>query len=215
MADIVITQDTVSPKLEAVVRYMGAKPAVRYVGRAALAMTRSHLQNLAPNKMGWPSLGLYRGTKCVLVVEESAARLQMDNPNMPGAIKHQYNRGQEGMTIITMNDKLLTIPARQEFYGHRAGEFHNLRFVKFASGAMALVIGTGGASRIGMKGGKATENNRGIGARTRGMVAYWLTDHVEQQAKPEVLPSPVQYALVVREAAEDAWQQIVQRGGAN
>jgi hypothetical protein len=216
-ADITITQDSATPKLEAVSRFMGQRAATRYVGRAVLAMTRAHLAGLSGNKQGWPSQGFYAGAArgTTLSVDGSDVRLLIDNADAPGAIKHQYNQGQEGTTHIFAGDKLLTIPARAEFYGHRAGEFQNLRFVKFASGAMALVVNTGGAVRIGMRNNKPTENNRGIGARTAGMVAFWLTDHVEQAAKPEILPTPMQYALVAKEAINDAYQQIVERGGAN
>ena len=101
-------------------------------------------------------------------------------------MKHAYNRGEEGKIYIYASGKLLTVPARPEFSGHSAREFDNLKFVPFKSGAKALVIDEGGTSRFGPKYG---EHREGTGSRSAGLVAYWLTDSVEQNARPEVMPS--------------------------
>lgn len=215
MSDAIVVNDGATPKLEAVTKFFGAPAVSRYAGRAALAMTKAHLNGLSGNKMGWPSQGFYQGAArgSAMVSEAGSIRISVENYDHPGAIKHQYNRGQDGPTFIVAGDHLLTIPARAEYYGHRAGEFTNLRFVMFKSGAKALVVGTGGNSRTNFKTGH--ESSKGIGKRTAGMVAYWLKDMVEQAAKPEVLPTRSQYSEVVKLAVNKLYVLYMRDGKLN
>ena len=164
-------------------------------GRAGYNLTRlvqGNLRSLPPNRQGWPSQGFYEGAArgTSYEVTEEGAVVSVDNPDAPGAIKFAYNKGNAGMITITANGKLLTVPARAEFYGHSAREFTNLKFIPFKSGAKALVIGTGGTSRLNTRTGDTYANRKGIGAKSAMMVAYWLVDHVDQKARPHVLPTP-------------------------
>ena len=93
-----------------------------------------------------------------------------------------------------MKDKLLTIPARAEFYGSAAAQFANLKFGMFKNGTKFLYIAKGGAQRLSSRTGDLASNQKGIGARSAMMIAYWLKESVEQNAKPEVLPSRELYA---------------------
>jgi hypothetical protein len=203
-----VTQDTASPAIMELVKVLASDALRRHVGQAATVFTQAHLRSLMGNKQGWPSQGFYAGAARGTSFETTpdGVRISVDNENAPGAMKHQYNQGQSGKTTIVAGGKLLTVPARAEFYGHRAGEFTNLRFVQFASGAKALVIGQGGASRVNFQTGG--ESNKGIGARSAAMVAYWLVDSVEQDSKPEVLPTRDQYFNVIHSALNDGLAQL-------
>jgi hypothetical protein len=98
-----------------------------------------------------------------------------------------------------MKDKHLTIPARPEFYGHSATEFTNLRLAVFKSGAMALVIGAGGAGRVNFQTGRERSVS-GAGVRSTGMVAFWLRSSVNQDPDPNVIPSAQRLADVALNA---------------
>lgn len=109
-----------------------------------------------------------------------------------------------GGDIYPVHAKLLAIPARSEAYGLSPREFPgDLTFIKFRSGAMALVKDDtttttnegGGYTILSAARGERRSRKRGIG-----LVEYWLTDHVYQYPDPEVLPS----AQEVTEAATEA-----------
>ena len=220
MTDITINvvADTASPKIEAVIRALAKKSFRRNIGRACKDLTKKHFMTLPPNRMGWPSQGFYsdcaKGTEWSMT--EDGVRISIDNPNAPGAVKYKYNGGQNGRTTITAKGKLLTIPASASFYGKRATDFDNLKFVQFGrGGAKALVVGGGGTGRVNFSTGKSIRV-KGAGAKKAGMVAFWLKDSVEQNAMPEIIPSPERYMQVIRETTDRALQQIIQgEGGEN
>jgi len=174
------------------------------VGEALTEYTKQYIRSLPPNEMGWPSQGFYGsaagGTS--YATNPGGFVISIDNPKAPGAMRYKYNKGQDGRTTIHMRNKLLTIPARQEFYGHSAGEYANLQFGMFKSGTKFLYIGQGGADRVNFATGKSHSNQRGIGARASMMIAYWLKESVEQDAMPEVIPSPEEYTQKCTEAIE-------------
>jgi hypothetical protein len=185
-----VTKDTASEAVLALVSLLNGRKLKDRVGYEAANLVKINLRSLPHNKQGWPPIGFYedaaRGT--AYEVTDDGARITVDNENAKGAIKFAYNQGNEGRLTINSKGKLLTIPARQEFYGHSATEFTNLRYVRFASGAQAFVIGEGGVGRVNFGTGRES-NVKGAGARSAMLVAYWLTDSVEQDARPEVLPS--------------------------
>lgn len=207
--------------------YDGATPLLRDLQRisedpevragalaACINLTRSYLLTMPPNSRGWPSLGFWKGAADGTTGELSkdGFHVLIDNEDAPGAMKFKYYCHVYGSGTIEMKDKLLTIPARQEFYGHRAGEFDNLRFVKFASGAKALVIGKGGTSIVdfGTGQGKAV---RGAGARTAAMVAYWLVESVTQRQEQRPVPTNEDYLETVKNVYLAAYAQL--KNGSN
>ena len=200
-----VTKDTASIALRRLVQLLVGQTLKRYVGGAVTLFTQSHLRSLAGNKNGWPSQQFYqkaaKGTRWEPTAD--GVRLLIDNEEAPGAMRHQYNGGQPGKTTITSNGKLLAIPARAEFYGHSPREFDNLKFILFASGAKALVIGQGGTGYV-----TGSRNIKGGGARSQAMVAYWLKDKVEQDAKPEVLPTRDQYLTLIHTALNDGINKL-------
>lgn len=122
--------------------------------------------------------------------------MAIDNPERPGAFAFRHRCWVNGTGTINMKDKLLTIPARAEFYGQKATNFTNLRFVMFSSGAKALVIGKGGVGRVDFATGME-HSVRGAGRRTAMMVAYWLVESVTQRGEYPVIPSRKDYASTV------------------
>ena len=210
---ITVTKDTATAAVADLALLLASRMLRDETGKKTTEMTQRHLRQLPPNKMGWPSLGFYKdaanGTD--YVTTDDGFVISVDNENAPGAMKHQYNLGQEGRTTINMKDKLLTIPARQEFYGKSAGQFANLRFGMFANGTKFLYIGQGGADRVNFQTGRSHSDQRGIGARSAMMVAFWLKESVEQDAKPEVLPTKETYLNACRMAIEDGLAQMTGR----
>ena len=201
--NVTIKRDTASKPLSATRQALSDTRMNRQVGKWCVDMTRGYLNNLPPNKQGWPSRGFYaasaKGT--AFTWDANKAVITIDNPDAPGALKHQFYGGR-----INMKDRLLTIPARQEFYGQKASQIQGLKFVKFASGAMALVIGDEGANKFNWKTGRF-RTLKGAGVRSQALVAFWLKDHVDQDAKPEVIPTTAAYAETSKDAVMDFLDQ--------
>ena len=142
---IKVEKDTSNEVLSALLSAVSGRKLKDRVGYNLTRMVQGNLRSLPHNKQGWEPQGFYdkaaRGTS--YEVTETGAVVSVDNPDAPGAIKFAYNQGQEGRIRIESKGKLLTIPAREEFYGHSAGEFDNLKYVQFGKGgAKALVIST-------------------------------------------------------------------------
>jgi hypothetical protein len=178
----------------------------RAVGVAVTRLLQSHFRQLPPNRNGWPSTGFWagaaRGTGWDL--DGDAVIVYADNEEHPGAVDHLYRGG-----TIRAKDKKLTIPARAEFYGHSAGEFDNLRLVVFkGTGTAALVVGKGGTGRVDFSTGRSRAV-LGAGARSEGVVAYWLKDEVTTRAYQGVIPTEQQIATT----AVLAMAEVVTTGG--
>lgn len=214
---IKVEKDTSNEVLSALLSAVSGRKLKDRVGYNLTRMVQGNLRSLPHNKQGWEPQGFYdkaaRGTS--YEVTETGAVVSVDNPDAPGAIKFAYNQGQEGRIRIESKGKLLTIPAREEFYGHSAGEFDNLKYVQFGKGgAKALVINTGGAELVDFSTGKGRSSGRmgwskgGIGARSEGMVAYWLADFVEQDARPEILPPVPEMMANVNATVVDTLKQF-------
>lgn len=162
------------------------------VGTACVRFVKQHVRSLGTNKRGWPSTGFYAEAARGTTWDETAdgIMIEIDNPSHPGSMRQRYYGGE-----IHMKDKLLAIPARAEFYGHDPGEFTNLSFVPFGSGARALVIGKGGVGKVDFSTGRE-RNLKGAGVRSEAMVAYWLVESVDQKADPNVMPNMKQLSDV-------------------
>jgi hypothetical protein len=111
-----------------------------------------------------------------------------------------------GGEIKATNADWVTIPARSEAHGKRAGEFNNLRFVQFSEDTAALVE----AERTDVQlFRRKKENLPAVSERARaagGLVMYWLKHSVTQPADPSVLPSADLLADTAMKAAADfAW----------
>lgn len=92
-----------------------------------------------------------------------------------------------GAIVRAFLSKFLAIPARAEAYGKSPREFFNLRFVKFASGARALVEAEATEIRKAKKGFRP-------GREAGGLVMFWLAESATIHKDPDVLPTEVQIA---------------------
>lgn len=204
-----ILEDTTGPLLAGLSKIASHSETRLEMARRCVALTQGHVEGLGENKRGWPTTGFYKAVAKDGVASEQESygfAITADHPIKPGAMRQRFHGG-----TINMKDKLLTIPARAEFYGHSPTEFTNLRFVLFASGAKALVIGKGGVGKVDFETGRE-KNVRGAGARAALMVAYWLKESVTQTGNANGMPKPQEYldtcTNVLMKAVEDL------RGGA-
>lgn len=206
--EVDITKDEATPAVASMERALVMARVQRVVGTACTLLTKEHLNALPPNKMGWPSQGFYKGAARGTVWDRTpdGVVIKVDNEEHPGAMKQRFHGG-----TIMAKDHLLTIPARAEFYGHRATEFTNLRLVVFRSGAMALVIGKGGTDMYSHSRNRESGVS-GAGARSEAMVAYWLKESVTQKPDPDVMPTPEEY---VATAKESVLRSLPPRNGSN
>jgi len=201
---ITILNDDATPMIENLRRLAEVDIMRERMADVCATMTATHIRALGPNKKGWPTTGFYTEVARNGVsheLREGGFAVLIDHPEKPGAMRQRFWGGP-----IRMKDKLLTIPARAEFYGHGATEFTNLRYVQFKSGARALVVGKGGVGRVDFATGME-RSVRGAGARARAMVAYWLVEEVNQEGDEGVIPTNDQYA----DACEFVLLQAVER----
>ena len=116
-----------------------------------------------------------------------------------------------GGDIYPVNAKYLAIPARAESYGIAPKDFPgDLTFVRFRSGAMALVADV--TTQTVDSYGNFVERSAARGERKSrskkvGLVEYWLKDHVYQRPDPDVLPRPEELLQSVTEATGEYLMQ--------
>lgn len=189
---ISVTSDTATPEINRVIKACNPRTLSEAVGAKCYALTKEWMYRLPHNKQGWAPIGFYTTTADAVTwsSNQNSAVINVDNPNAPGAIAFRYNRGEAGNVTINAKEKLLTIPAREEAYGHKATEFTNLKFVMFHSGAKALVVGPGGSDLYNFATGK---EKKGVGPRSAALVMYWLKSSVVQQADPSIIPPKEAY----------------------
>ena len=115
----------------------------------------------------------------------------------------------KGGDIHAIHGTYLTIPARTESYNVPAREFPGvLEFVKFRSGAKALVLTTpdsGPDDFIDDAGNVGTRKRRRKKrlVRGHGLVEYWLKETVHQNEDPSVLPTAEEVTEVASLAANE------------
>jgi hypothetical protein len=173
-AILITATDTAGPAAKRVGAVLAPARLNRVIGESASREVRVHFRGLnssRANQLGGRRTNFYtgaaRGTNFKVVsdteVVVSIVKLGIAQRYFGGTIKPRAGK------------KYLTIPARAEAHGKRASDFQNLVFVKFKSGAAALVQSHG---------------QRGeSGAHDLGAVMYWLKESVTQAPDPTVLPS--------------------------
>ena len=208
---IEITHDGATPFLRDIRRIASDPEVMRGAMGACVDLTQNYIRSLPTNRRGWPSTGFYekgaQGTHGEITGD--GFQILIDNEDAPGAMRFRHYCYVNGSGTITMKDKLLTIPARQEFYGKKATDFDNLRFVMFKSGAKALVIGKGGTGIVDFATGRS-KTVRGAGARTAMMIAFWLVESVTQTADHDVIPNGQAYIDTVKNIYMTAYRQLME-----
>ena len=173
------------------------------IATAVTGLIKGHLftRDAQPNKNGWPSQHFYsgaaKGTSWTILADGISVSIN----------KQGFRQRYQGGVIKPVNVKLLTIPARAETYGHRAGEFDNLK-IQFGRrkdgtiGPVALVAKEGGARRAKFGPGREMGDGHAIAGLEEGIVMFWLVPEVTQQGDPSILPTQQQIETVALAAAE-------------
>lgn len=208
--DIAVVKNTAADAVQNLRGVLTPNTIKRAVGAACTDLTVKHLNAMPHNKHGWPPTNFYqgaaRGTGWDLT--DTGIIIYIDNEKAPGGMRQRYHGGP-----IYMKDKYLTIPAAAPFYGHRATEFTNLRFVRFGTTeTRALVVGRGGVGQVNFATGKE-RNVKGAGARAAGMVAYWLRSSVKQVGDRSVIPMDSEYRATALKAIATVVGRAQARGG--
>lgn len=145
------------------------------------------------------------------------ARRSVQNPVLVGDAAVQVSINHVGVaqryfggTIYAQPGKALSIPARPEAYGKRAGEFNDLHLEVFGdSGKAALVQNQQTQISYGRK--------RKDGSRQRkteevgGAVFFWLVKRVTQAADPSVLPTDAELQEAAATAGTEYFATLVAR----
>lgn len=184
----IVIKDLVTPALRGWETALRPGVLNKAIARGQERLFRDHIGGLPANKLG-RSTGFWA----------DAARATTAEPTDFGCVvsvsKLGFRQRYFGGVIKAKPGSYLTIPARSEFYGARARQFTNLRFVLFASGTAALVIDEGGAEKItGLQSSKSAG-----GKKSAGMVAFWLKKEVHQKGDPTIIPSDQEIGEKVRE----------------
>lgn len=170
-----------------------------------------------PNKNNWPKTHFYsQASKATnyKVLSDSDAEINISGP---AGIGQRYRGG-----VINKKEHRLTIPAAPEFYGHRAGEFHNLviKVLGRKNGKLVMALVTATATNIEFSKHKRKDGTRKITPTSTtlgGKVAYWLVNSVKQDPDPGVLPDIQELRAKVLQAGREEAARVLleaQQGGA-
>lgn len=196
---------TIKDSVSAVVRAWGQElsPALLHphIARAEERLFKDHIGGLPPNRIG-KSTGFWADSVRSTHAEPT------DNGCMVSVSKLGFRQRYYGGEIKAKPGSWLTIPARSEFYGARAREFTNLRFILFKSGTAALVVDEGGAEKINSLG---STRSVGSGKKSAGMVAFWLVKSVNQQADKAIIPTDEQITTTALDAVNGALKRARER----
>jgi hypothetical protein len=171
------------------------------LGRQMANDLREHFRmrnvNGPRNQFGAPSSGFWSE------IRDSVSDQETDNDGSTVTISDpRFNQKYYGGEIH-MDDKLLAIPARTEAYNKSPRLFSNLKAVFFHSGAIALVSFDPEAKR--------EKGEKRVGAKTPGLIFYWLKESVKQAADANALPLPDVMVSRLLEAADRYVDRILKK----
>jgi hypothetical protein len=200
---IEITKDEVRPVLRALSRGLQPDRLFPIIGRSGEGTIREHLFGLnqsRPNAMGGQRTNFYasaaRGTHFTIM--DGGVRISINQVGMA----QRYFGG-----TITQKDKMLTIPACPEAYGHRAREFSGLSYVVLKGGpALVRYAQTilGWRTRDGQQRAYAKR-------RVDFQVMFWLRHSITQEGDETVLPYNELIATRIERDADAYVQRIYER----
>jgi hypothetical protein len=163
------------------------------IGRAVVKLFRNHFLALPPNKRGMPTTHFWRRAA-------KATTYQADRDSIHIRI-NQVGISQRllGGPVDPVRVDFLTIPAIAETYGHRAGDFSNL---KVERGLFKMYTGRIVTLALVPKDWKPNPLNPGDSSG----VFFWLVRHVTQDPDPTVLPSNRQIRHAALKAVKEFYQ---------
>lgn len=208
MAATVDIRDEVTPILQALAPALRRQIAPA-IGAAVVTLFQDNFDKLPDNRNNWPSTGFWaqaaRSTNFSVLVD--AVNINVDQQGVRQRL--------QGGVINAKPGKWLTIPARAEAYGKRAGEFSNLHavFFKTAHGFFAALAENNSQDVSFGKTKKDGTRTVKQGAERGGAVMFWLKKSVQQDANPAVIPSEAEIVAVATSTVTGIVTRIPQRGG--
>lgn len=171
------------------------QPAVinQVVADSAVELFRAHFFQLnaeRPNRLGGKRTGFYRdaarGTS-----GKAAADGALVSVNQVG-IRQRWLGGTITAGANGSGKKWITIAARTEAYGKRAGSFNDLRFVLFRknNNPLAALVRNESTTLKRKRNRKTGAVSFVAGEERGGEVMYWLKRSVTQRPDPSVVPPP-------------------------
>jgi len=178
------------------------------IGRAEAAAVRQHFNDYAnahPNKLGGKRSRYWEQASDSTNYRLSPAGVDVVVSQPVGVALHYY-----GGTVV-MKDKLLTIPAIPAAYGRSAGDFANLRPVRFGrkddeSAPLALVETPAGARDLDT--GKKVRRKKGEQSDYDRRVFFWLVRQTVHLPNPDIIPTQEQMKSTGTEAVVQYLDQL-------
>jgi len=188
MSTTIDLRDEITPWLDGQLASFSDTAALnRAAAEGALPVFQQHFRGLsASNVNPFGARGGFWGR--MLAGTRADATAQAGFIHMPREVALRYFGG----TVFPKTKKLLAIPARTEAYGKSPRQFDSLQFVRFRSGAMALVqkADTHVALQRGKNKGRVRLAKEGESAtHGAGAVMYWLKPSVTVRGDQGVLPT--------------------------
>lgn len=195
----------VLPGLRTIGQVLRSSDVRAVMGKALKIEVQTHLQNLdrdRANPMGGRRTHFYAQAAQGTTFIDDSANDEITIAISQVGFAQRYFGGtiKAGVGVSSKTGKTtqwLAIPARTETYGKRPGEFTNLHFIAFKSGAAALVENEN--TLLGKKRGGGYRAKASLG----GGVFFWLVKSVTQKPDPTVLPDESKLTDAAYEAAGD------------
>lgn len=205
--------DGITPATRAMQNAFQPENLFPIIGRSAVNTVRDYLfdQNASrANKLGGSRTNFYASAARATHFDEVDDGVLI-SINQVGIAQRYY-----GGTIEPVSKKFLTIPARAEAYGKRAGEFPNLVVLWSRNGPYALAAGEQSSSTVSSGSGK---NSRARTSRQNavkpGIILFWLVKSVTQKPDPTVLPDRSTIIENIKGDVNSYLTRSLRRGGAN
>lgn len=196
------SRDGASPALAAVRTFLSPSRLNQLVGRSATNVYRQHLfglNNTRPNALGGQRTNFYAQAARATHFDVAGDIGVIISINQVGIAQRFF-----GGTIKPKTAKFLTIPARAEAHGKRAGEFNDLIVLFGKNGPYALARAVSTAISVGRRGADGTRRVASRGQQG-GEIMFWLVKEATQAADPTVLPDK---ATVFEQVNADLRKQL-------
>jgi hypothetical protein len=155
----------------------------RVLAKAAAVLVKANFRekNREGNAQGWGRSNYWN--------DAAAATSQVSDGNTAKVVIDKAGVGLHffGGTVVPVEAQYLTIPARAEAKGRRAGEIDGLTFIPNKNGGARLVD-------------------------EAGSVWFWLVKSVTLQADPSVLPEEDEFDRAITDGLDDYFAALVAKG---
>lgn len=176
------------------------------IGAAVKKLFQMHLLGNPSNRQGWPSTGFWAGAA------RSTSYAVVRDGALVSVAKQGVRQRYVGGEIHPVKASYLTLPARAEAYGKRAGEFDNLVVAWRREGGKsvpwALVEAPSQSVAFGRR---RKDNSRKVteGSEVGGAVYFWLVKSVTQKGDRSVLPSDEEITNTAMMQVEDLMTRAI------